>query len=263
VSSLQVRLLHKNKEKSLSSTTAPTRPYIDTEPPLENVIPSGPFRTEAPQHRGDLLIFVPRNRISRLINLLTGHYGYSHLAIDCGELDGPAGRPVMIEATMGKGVHYAFQHEYGPRPFVRIPLRQAGVDVERFCACVHERLGDRFDDLEAISLGLLDEPARQICSDLATICLPEDMRQRIISYHRRAVIHPLSASWQIRPGQGPRLFMSPNGFAEFLGAPRGERLDGPDVLAAPHLEQNLYEGPLARIWKRADAILTRISAWRI
>jgi hypothetical protein len=234
------------------------KPLIDTEPPLEQARPAGPFRVAAPGHTGDLLIFVPRNRISRSIDLLSGRYGYSHLAIDCGEVDTATGRRVMIEAVMGAGVTYAFQEEYGPRPFVRILLRQADVDVEQFCQCVHRMVGEKFDDVEAISLGILDNPARQICSDLATNCLPESMRQLIERYHRRAVIHPLAAVRDERAGSRVRLFMSPNGFAEFLGAPRGSQLQGPDVEITPRLGENLQEGPLARLGKRASAVLTRL-----
>ncbi len=233
--------------------------YLDTEPPLDKNRPTGPFRMAAENHEGDLLIFVPRNEISRTINNFTGRYGYSHLAIDCGEADEPSGRRVMIEATLPGGVHYSFQDAYGPRPFVRIPLREVGLDVRGFCECVHTHLGDKFDDLEAITLGILDNPARQICSDLATVCLPEDMRARIARYHRRAVIHPLSAAKDEIPGPGFRLFMSPNGFAEFLGAPHGNELQGPDQLAEPHL-QSREEIP-SKIWKWGDTFVTGV--WRI
>src|SRR6476660_3219485 len=205
-----------------------SKAYIDTAPPLERHVPSGPFRVAAIEHEGDLLLFVPRNEISRTINSLTGRYGYSHMAIDCGEIDESTGRRVMIETTIGPGVHYASQDEYGQRPFVRVPLRKAGVDVEQFCKCVHARVGEKFDDLEALTLGILDNPARQICSDLATVCLPETMRQEIVRLHRKAVIHPLAAVREAKPGTGLRLFMSPNGFAEFLGVPKGKEIERPD-----------------------------------
>ena len=235
--------------------------YIDTEPPLDKSMPAGPFQMAEAAHAGDLLIFVPRNEISRTINNLTGKYGYSHLAIDCGEVDEPSRRRVMIEATVHAGVHYAFQDEYGRRPFVRIPLRKTGLDVQRFCDCIHARVGEKFDDLEAITLGILDNPARQICSDLATVCLPDEMREEIARYHRKAVIHPLSAVKDEQPGPGFRLFMSPNGFAEFLGAPLGRELEGRDQLAEPHLQDGSSEGLSPKIWKWSDTFLT--SAWRI
>ncbi len=232
--------------------------YLDTQPPVDKSKPTGPFRLAAEDHEGDLLLFVPRNEISRTINNFTGRYGYSHLAIDCGEVDQPTGRRVMIEATL-PGVHYSFQDTYGPRPFARIPLQKVGMDVQKFCECVHTHVGDKFDDLEAITLGLLDNPARQICSDLATVCLPEEMRERIARYHRRAVIHPLSAVKDEIPGPGFRLFMSPNGFAEFLGAPHGNEIDRPDQLVEPH-PQNTEELP-SKIWKWGDTVVTGV--WRI
>jgi hypothetical protein len=167
----------------------------------------------------------------------------------------------MIEVTMGLGVHYAFQDEYGKRPFVRLPLRETGMDVEQFCECIHAKVGEKFDNLEAITLGILDNPARQICSDLATVCLTEEMRAKIVRYHRRAVIHPLSAVRDVMQGSGPRLFMSPNGFAEFLEAPRGRELKGPDQLAHPHIQEESRAEFLPKLWKLCDAFIT--SAWML
>jgi hypothetical protein len=238
-----------------------SKAYIDTEPPLEKHLPSGPFHETVKERVADILLFVPRNEIGRTISNLTGRYGYSHLAIDCGEIDEPTGRPVMIEATMGQGVHYAFQDEYGQRPFVRVPLRNTGMDVEQFCECVHSRIGEKFDDLEAITLGILDNPARQICSDLATVCLPDEMREEIVRCHRKAVIHPLSAVRDEKLGSGFRLFMSPNGFAEFFGVPRGRKIKKPDQLAELHLQDSNNANLLLKLWKQSDTFVT--SAWKL
>src|SRR5690349_7469247 len=229
--------------------------YLDTAPPLEKQVPTGPFRLAAKEQEGDLLLFVPRNEMGRTISSLTGRYGYSHLAIDCGEIDEPTGRRVMIEATVGPGVHYAFQDEYGQRPFIRVPLWKTGLDAEQFCECVRARVGEKFDDLEALTLGILDNPARQICSDLATVCLPETMRQEIARCHKRAVIHPLSAVREAKPGTGFRLFMSPNGFAEFLGVPKGNEIKKPDQLVEPHLQSGTDAGLFERLWKRSDTFV--------
>jgi hypothetical protein len=245
----------------ISSRKLLKRAYIDVEPPDDKREPSGPFQTAFKECEGDLLLFVPRNEISRTINTLTGRYGYSHLAIDCGEVDLPSGRRVMIEVTMGSGVHYAFQDEYSERPFVRLPLRETGMDVDQFCACIHSKVGEKFDNLEAVTLGILDNPARQICSDLATVCLPEEMRSQIARYHKRAVIHPLSAVRDVMQGSGPRLFMSPNGFAEFFGAPRGRELKGPDQQAQPHIQNDGPAGFLPKLWKLGDAFIT--STWML
>jgi len=235
-----------------------SRLYIDVEPSLEKRKPTGPFPTIFKESEGDLLLFVPRNEISRTINSLTGRYGYSHLAIDCGEIDVATGRRVMIEVTMDLGVHYAYQDEYGKRPFVRVLLRETGMNVEEFCQCVHARVGEKFDNLEAITLGILDNPARQICSDLATVCLPEEMRAKIAYYHKRAVIHPLSAVQDKMRAVGLRLFMSPNGFAEFLGAPRGRELKGPDQPVHPHIRDESHENLLVKLWKLCDAFMTSV-----
>src|SRR5512147_27996 len=205
--------------------------HVDTETPADKVRPTGPFKTVAGEHEGDLLLFVPRTETGKIVDNFTGRYGYSHLAIDCGEIDVPTGRRVMIEATVAEGVHYGFQDEYGTRPYVRIPLRDSGVNVQQFCECIHARVGEKFDELEAVTLGILDNPARQICSDLATVCLPEAMREEIRRCHTRAALHPLSAVQDKRTGSTARLFMSPNAFAEYFGAPRGKELEGSDQRA--------------------------------
>lgn len=250
---------YKLSDVSTSGHTWPGKSYIDTEPPMEKTQPTGPFQITYGDSEGDLLLFVPRNEISRTINSLTGRYGYSHLAIDCGEVDVPTGRRVMVEATMGFGVHYAFQGEYGQRPFVRLPLRETGVDIEAFCDCVRGKVGEKFDDLEAITLGILDNPARQICSDLATVCLPQEMREKIARFHKRAVLHPLSIARDHIRGTGPRLFMSPNGFAEFLDAPRGSDLEEPDQLVHPHIQKDGQGELLPKLWRIGDTVVT--SAW--
>ena len=186
--------------------------------------------------QGSLLIFVPRNVISTLINEMTGGYGYSHLAVDCGEIDIPSGKRVMVESTPGLGVHNSFQDEYGERKFVRISLAKAGIDVGKFCDCIRSKLGEKYDDEEALTFGLIHNPAKQICSDLALVCLPDSIRTSIARYHQEGFLHSFSA---VRiygsPNKTFRLFVSPNGFAEYFGAPRGEQLNGPDQLSEPIL----------------------------
>jgi len=208
--------------------------YIDGEPAGEEALPTGPFRQGC--EGCSLLIFVPRNVVSTMINDMTGGYGYSHLAVDCGEYDIPSGKRVMVESTFGLGVHNSFQDEYGERKFVRIPLEKAGVNTVEFCDCVRSKLGEKFDYEEALTIGLIHNPVRQICSDLATVCLPETIRTGIARYHEAGFLHSHSA---LRLHDGLKknfhLFVTPNGYAEYFGAPKGKQLDGPDQLSEPKL----------------------------
>src|SRR5512143_1560084 len=103
--------------KALTNRDQPVPDYTDREPPQKEGLPTGPYNQAGEGRQGSLLIFVPRNPVSALINDLTGGYGYSHLAVDCGEVDIPSGKRVMIESTVGLGVHYSFQDEYGERKF--------------------------------------------------------------------------------------------------------------------------------------------------
>ena len=208
--------------------------YIDREPPQKEALPTGPLKQGGEGRQCSLLIFVPRNEISALINDTTGRYGYSHLAVDCGEIDIPSGKRVMVEATIGHGVHNSFQDEYGERKFVRIPLEKAGVNADEFCDCIRSKLGEKYDDEEALTFGLIHNPAKQVCSDLATVCLPEETRADIARYQRTGFLYYLSTLWPYRGSDKIfRLFVSPNGFARYFGAPRGERLDGPNQLSEP------------------------------
>ena len=213
-----------------------TSGYVDREPPQKESLPTGPLGQETEKHQPSLLIFVPRNTTSVLINDMTGGYGYSHLAIDCGEVDIPSGKRVMIESSFSLGVHNAFQDEFGKRKFVRIPLEKAGINAAEFCDCVRSKLGEKFDDEEILTFGLLHDPFKQICSDLATGCLPEEIRSDIARYQGAGFLYTLSTLWPFaNPNKVFRLFVTPNGFAKYFGAPRGEQLHGPDQLSEPVL----------------------------
>jgi hypothetical protein len=230
-----------NRMKSESITTPLKKnqiksDLIDREPALRESLPIGPVKLGSADARCSLLIFVPRNAISSLINDMTGGYGYSHLAIDLGEVDIPSGKPVMVESTIGLGVHNSFQDEYGERKLVRIPLEKAGVNANDFRVCIHSKLGERYDDEDALTFGLLYNPAKQICSALATVCLPEALRAKIASYHQAGFMHVLSAvRFNLNENETTHLFVSPNGFAEYFGAPRGEQLTSVDQVSEPVL----------------------------
>ncbi len=237
------RVTRKSSNGKKKETTAspdkdhPGLDYVDREPPQKEGRPTGPLRQGGEGGRGSLLIFAPRNAISAMINDLTGGYGYSHVAIDCGEIDVPTGKRVMVEATPGLGVHNSFQDEYGEREFVRIPLAQAGVNVDEFCDCIRSKVGEKYDDAEVLTLGFFDNPAKQVCSDLAMVCLPEAMRVDIARRHAAGLLHSLSAVGLYRsPNEARHFFVSPNGLAEYFGAPRGKKLKGPDQVAEPVLQ---------------------------
>lgn len=249
------------KDKSkLKQKERPAGGYLDRAPVLNERLPAGPFEQGSRYKECSLLLFAPRNTISNLIDRLTGGYGYSHLAIDCGDVDAASGRRVMIEVTLDQGVHYAFQDEYGDRPYVRIPLLGLGLDPARFCEAVRSRLGQKYDDEEALTLGALDDPAKQVCSDLATVSLPVGIRRDIATSHQAGLIHPLAVVRHGRLSGDFRLFVSPNGFAEYLGAPRGHALSGPDQLSLPTLpNESLSRRRYLDPWKVGLLILGCLS----
>lgn len=207
------------------------RERVDTRhPPADNpALPAGPFAV-ADEHASALLVYVPLSLKSRLIDDATGAYGYSHVAIDCGEIDQPTGKRVMTESTTDDVVHRGFQDRYGTRPYVRIPLASLGVNGAKLRACVNAKLGEAYDDKEALTWGAVDDPAKQVCSDLAADCLPRELRDDIARRRRSGQLSRLAVSVH---GGGRRVFVSPNGFCEYFGAPRGEEVRHADQLVVP------------------------------
>jgi hypothetical protein len=207
-------------------------PHVEQALPPNPAAPTGPFHLE--QDECSLLLYVPRNIISRMIDEFTGAYGYSHVTVDCGEIDESTGKRVMVESMPGKGVHRAFLDEYGPRAFLRIPLSKVkGIDIHDFRACILSKIGEKYDNEEALTWGMVDDPAKQICSDLATVCLPEEIQRDIAYQHEAGKISRSSVSPHQRPGGRISVFVSPNGFGEYFGAPRGHKVDNPDVTFVP------------------------------
>lgn len=208
---------------------------IERSPKEAAAYPTGPYVTKNRQQLGDLLLWVPLRIESFIIDDLTGRFGYSHLTVDTGEVDLPTGKPVMMEVTIGQVVERKFQDEYAGRPYVRIPLSKTGVDAEAFVACVNSKLGQAFSDLKALTLGEIDDPAKQVCSSLASECLPETVRREIAKARRLLLLHRTSVSVHSNyHAPETKVFISPNGFAQYYGIPKGEKVHTPDFLVEPH-----------------------------
>ena len=231
---------------------------IRAEPATTSVapLPQGPFETTRREHLGDLLLWVPRAIDSYLIDELTGGYGYSHASIDTGEIDLPTRRRIMAEITVGQTVTRKYQDEYEERPYVRIPLRMAGVNVEQLVACASSKMGEQYDVWDVVTLGEIHDPAREVCSGLVADCLPEKALRQIAMAKRLGLLHRGSVS--VHSGlDAPkvRAFVSPNGFAEFYGAPAGRKIRGPDTLVMPR--------PADTSMKRATALAVRHHGWKL
>jgi len=206
----------------------------ESSPQAAIAAPTGPYAIRRRQQIGDLLLWVPHGIESCLIDDLTGGFGYSHLTVDTGEGDLPTGKPVMAEITVGQVVARRFQDEYAGRAYARLPLSKTGLDVEAFVACVKSRFGEPYGILEALTLGEIDDPAKQVCSSLASGCLPEAVRRQIAKTRRLGLLRPTSVSVH-SPAIAPKtnVFVSPNGFAEYFGAPGGQKVRKADFLVQP------------------------------
>ena len=214
--------------------THPDQPVKPAEHSITTPGPaSGPFAVRDNQSVGDLLIYVPRSIESHLIDHVTGGYGYSHVAIDTGEVDMPSGLRVMVESTVNHPVWRVRQDRYGDRPYVRIRLRDAGIDPGAFSDCVKSKLGEQYDNLEALTWGAVDDPAKQICSDLAAECLPPDIILQIVNAYMKGKLRRNSISVHKPTSEQIRAFVSPNGFSQYFGAPPGNRIRRINRFVAP------------------------------
>lgn len=161
-----------------------------------------------------ILLFEASDELGRIIDRLTGGYGYSHVAIDCCEIEQETGKRLMIEAT-GSGVERSYQDRYGDRRVERIVLNIDNCDD--FCNSVKAKIGQSYDITEAITMGLIDSDNAQICSGLA--------KNGLIDAGSTIIEEILRRKDQMTPGSvidhgNGRVFISPNGFAEYFGAPR-------------------------------------------
>lgn len=218
--------------------------------------PTGPYAAERTQQVGDLLLWVPRRIESFLIDDLTGRSGYSHVTVDTGEVDLPTGKPVMVEVTIGQVVERKFQDEYAGRPYARVPLSKTGIKVEAFVACVLSKLGEPYSNLEALTLGEINDPAKQVCSSLAAECLPEAVQGEIAKARRLGLLRRAAVSVHSH-SKAPetKLFISPNGFAEYYGVPKGEKINQTDFLVEPHPVETSVKSVIHKhSWKAALAL---------
>lgn len=227
----------------------------------KTALPTGPFAASRSAHIGDLLLWVPRRIDSFLIDDLTGGFGYSHSTVDAGEVDVPTGKPVMVEVTLGQEVKRTFQDQYARRASARIPLRKAGVDAGAFAACILSRLGEQYDSLEALTLGEIDDPAKQVCSGLAAECLPETVRREIAKARRLGLLRRTSVSVHSSASAAEtKVFISPNGFAQYFGAPKGRKLREPDLTVEPCPIPTSAKAVIRKHGWRAGLLLGAIAA---
>ena len=224
---------------------------IERSPKETSSFPTGPYATTRQPQMGDLLLWVPHRIESFIIDDLTGRFGYSHVTVDSGEVDFPTGKPVMVEVTIGQKVERKFQDEYAGRPYARIPLSKTGIDTEAFVACVLSRLGEPYSNLEALTLGEIDDPAKQVCSSLAAECLPETVQRDIAKARRLRLLRRTSVSVHSHSNAlKTKLFISPNGFAEYYGAPKGGKVREIDCLVEPHPVETSVKGVVRKHgWK--------------
>ncbi|MDR3577306.1 MAG: hypothetical protein P4L50_25880 [Anaerolineaceae bacterium] len=208
---------------------------IENSPKDTTDLPTGPYVVKRRKQIGDILIWVPRKIESYLIDDLTGGFGYSHITVDTGEVDAPTQKPVMIEVTVGQTVERKFQDEYGPRSHARIPISKTGIDAGVFINCVKSKLGEQYSNLEALTLGEIDDPSKQVCSTVASECLPESVQREIAKARRLGLLRGTSVSVHSPPNSPKtKIFVSPNGLAQYYGAPKGEKLVVSESLIEPH-----------------------------
>jgi hypothetical protein len=165
--------------------------------------------------KGDLLIFVPDSIIGGIIDLVTGSYGYSHVAVDIGNRE-------MIEATVEEGVVRSSIDKYGDRAFVRINMSDK-IDVDAFTNYLEGKVDRGYDILEALTFGLINDPDKYTCSGLV-------------------------AAYSEMEKLGLKGFVTPNELAKALGAPPGKTIE------KERRESGDLEGTLEMLKRRREAL---------
>jgi hypothetical protein len=207
----------------------------EKEEPAHPGKPLGPFVVADKKHAGDILLFVPRHLYGHMLDDLSGGYGYSHLTVDCGEIDVSSGKRVMVEAMPNSPVHRSFLNEYGDKRYARISLAKTGIDREAFCEGVKGMIGQGYDYAAVVTWGGVDDPARQVCTDLAAGCLPENVQRDFADRRRSGEVNKNSVSVYHPRNKLSKVFISPNGFAEYFGLPHGEDIKKPGQLFTPEV----------------------------
>lgn len=205
----------------------------DKEQPAHPGQPLGPFVVTDEKRAGDILLYVPRHLYGHLLDDISGGYGYSHLTVDCGETDMSSGKRVMVEAMPNTPVHRSFLDEYGSKRYARLSLAKTGIDRKAFCDCVKDMLGDGYDYASVVTWGDIDDPAKQVCTDLAAACLPERVQQDFANRRLSGELNKKAVSVYHAHNKRAKVFISPNGFAEYFGLPHGEDIKKPGQLFTP------------------------------
>lgn len=138
------------------------------------------------------------SRVERVVDAQTGHRGFSHVVVDCGEFD-PQGRHLVYDCFPREGVRrVSVSERYGsasgrPRPRVRVVLPPE--DGEYMRGAMAALVGAPYDVVAAIA------PRRRrrglVCSRLVMRGLSDDLAKRV---------RPLQPRYPISPNDIARAF---------------------------------------------------------
>ena len=186
-----------------------------------------------------MLLFVA----AHIADVLSGNYGYTHLAVDCGDVrhgptaehdkcDARDGHRFAIQAGPGCGVH-RFELENWARPYGRLALRHLAphVQCQQFCKDVKALIGTPFSIQKFLTHGSID-PEGLVCADVITRCLEPPLRKRIHAFLKNDSSWPPGVSQQLPEDQ---FLISPNGYALAFGLRPGTELKAPGVDLEPNL----------------------------
>jgi hypothetical protein len=142
---------------------------------------------------GDILVFVPDSPEGWVIDAATCNYGYSHVALFCGQNN-------VIDVTVDGVIERPYS-EVQQRPHAIIRLGLTNQQIADLCSCASSKKGQQIDYLELLTFGTFGDPGREICTMLIMHCLDQ------IGFDRNAI------------GLGG--FVSPNHIARLFGIAPG------------------------------------------
>lgn len=159
--------------------------------PVDQPTPEGYAASCAP----GLVFFAPASDAGRAIDVATGSYGFSHVAVQGCEV-GPDGEALLVDCQVGRGVHRASEETYGDRPRGRLLL--TGPAAAELYGCARAKVGADFAPFR--------DSGAYLCGKLALECLPAELQERVRAQSRYAgpagMVSPnqVAAAFGVRPG---------------------------------------------------------------
>src|SRR5690242_6694998 len=170
---------------------------------------------------------------SKMIDDVTGGYGFAHIGIECCRPDAP---PAIIHASYeARKIEWQCLEHWAKVPYGRVSLKQLvldDIDCTSICNSAVNLLNKPYS-LERVKHVLPEELRKRqdmlpeqgyFCGDLVVHSLPSALVSRLSTWLQLNVCYPPAIAGI---GLDAMPFISPNGFARALGLPPAKEIKDP------------------------------------